>query len=96
MKKPESLLRAKVLKYLKLSRPECFWISIPGTAFMSGMPDIHGLSYGKPIYIELKIEDNKLSKLQEFIKFKIEKAEGIYLVIRSIDELVVELQRVGV
>lgn len=52
-----------------------------------GCPDICGVMNGKFYGLEVKVGKNKLSQFQKQAQEDIEKAGGIYKVIRSIEDL---------
>lgn len=53
----------------------------------SGIPDIICCYRGKFIAIEVKSQNGKLSKLQEYNQEKILRANGIVLVARSVNDV---------
>lgn len=65
---------------------------VPGTG-TNGTADISALWLGKTLKIETKIGRDKLSPAQEAYREKIEAAGGIYIVARSFEGFVSELER---
>lgn len=83
----EAALQLKVLRYLRLKEGcKVFRVAASSTR---GAPDIVCCVDGKFIAIELKSlnYNAKLSANQKFIKADIEKCGGIFLCIRSLNEL---------
>lgn len=71
----EVQFKTKVLKHLK-TLPDSFFIKI-SDKFIAGIPDIIGCYKGRFVAIELKVGNNKPTKIQFFIMDLIKKAGGI-------------------
>src|SRR3990167_6102194 len=80
----ETKLKISVLKYLK-SLPYV-WVYKANDKFTSGIPDILICFYGTFVAIELKFENNKVTKLQSYVLWRIRNAGGKVLVARSLKE----------
>lgn len=65
---------------------------MPGTG-TNGTADISALWMGKSIKVEVKIGRDKVSQAQLNYRAKIEAAGGIYLVAKSYEGFVFELER---
>lgn len=65
---------------------------VPGTG-TNGTADISALYQGKTLKIEIKIGRDRISPDQEAYRDKIEAAGGIYIVARSFEGFVFELER---
>lgn len=76
-----------ILRYLK-TIPKCFfWKEHGGMYGTAGIPDIIACINGRFYGFEVKTEDGRSTKLQESTIRKIKNAEGIALVVRSVDEV---------
>lgn len=82
----ETQLKRRVLKYLKATYPKA-WIWKTSDLFYSGIPDVIMLNKGKLYAIELKVGDNKATKLQAYTLGIIRNAGGIVGVAYSIDDV---------
>lgn len=91
-KKPESVLQSQCLKYVKELEKQgqpIIAINQHGSAYSSrGVPDILMCVRGIFIAVELKIEPNKPTKLQEHTIERIRNAKGLALVITNLDDFV--------
>jgi len=88
-------IRESVLAYLKKRFRSGWWVSFPGTAMMSGVPDVIGTAPelgGKLIGIELKTKTGRTSKLQEWNINRIRTAGGIAGVVRNPSDLTAMLK----
>lgn len=83
----EAQLQLKVLRYLRL-KDDCKVFRVAAST-TRGAPDIVCCYKGKFIAIELKsgIYNSKLSANQKFVQADIEKCGGVFLCIRSLNEL---------
>lgn len=62
------------------------WINPSG---VRGVPDICGVSPdGRAIFVEVKIGKDKLSQYQEFFRAEAEKRGAVYIVARTIDDVI--------
>ena len=80
----ESKLQATVVRYLR-TVPGLFFYKA-SDRYTCGIPDLI-ICYKRFIGIELKVGRNKLSKIQEYVKKKIEAAGGECYVCRSLDDV---------
>jgi len=87
----ETKLKISVLKYLK-SLPYV-WVYKANDKFTSGIPDILICFYGTFVAIELKFENNKVTKLQSYVLWRIRNAGGKVLVARSLKEVKQEVEK---
>ena len=78
MKKPETLFKEKIAKKLK---EKGVWFYKTNDKTARGIPDFIICANGKFIAIELKVGDNKPTKLQEYQLNSIRQAKGVALVI---------------
>lgn len=83
----EAELQLKVLRYLRL-RSDCKVFRVAASS-TRGAPDIVCCVNGKFVAIELKSRkyNAKLSVNQKLIKEEVEKCGGVFLCIRSLNEL---------
>jgi hypothetical protein len=88
----ESDLKRKVLEYLKQRAREgapVWWTKLAGNPMQTrGLPDILVVYNGEAIFVELKTEKGKLTKLQDFRRHEIEFAGGRWYLIRSLEEFI--------
>lgn len=76
-----------IMRFLK-TLPNCFaWKEHGGMYGTAGIPDIIACIDGKFYGFEVKTDIGKPTKLQEFTIRKINKAGGIAVVVRSVDEV---------
>ena len=76
-----------IMKYLK-TVPKCFaWKEHGGMYGTSGIPDIIACVNGRFYGFEVKTETGKPTALQQATIRKILDAEGIAIVVRSVDEV---------
>ena len=76
-----------IMKYLK-TVPKCFaWKEHGGMYGTAGIPDIIACVNGKFYGFEVKTETGKPTALQQATIRKILDAEGIAIVVRSVDEV---------
>ncbi|WP_167958535.1 VRR-NUC domain-containing protein [Anaerosporobacter faecicola] len=76
-----------IMKFLK-TLPNCFaWKEHGGMYGTAGIPDIIACIDGKFYGFEVKTDIGKPTKLQESTIRKINKAGGIAVVVRSVDEV---------
>lgn len=76
-----------IMRFLK-TLPNCFaWKEHGGMYGTAGIPDIIACIDGKFYGFEVKTDTGKPTKLQESTIRKINKAGGIAVVVRSVDEV---------
>ena len=91
----ESHVIRVIMKYLK-SVPRCFfWKEHGGMYGTAGIPDIIACIGGRFFAFEAKIQDGKVTKLQEATIRKIRAAGGVAVVVRSADEVRDVIERTG-
>ena len=91
----EKSIVTKILRYLK-TVPGCFcWKGHGGMYGTAGIPDIIACVNGRFIAFEVKTPSGKATKLQEATIKKILKAGGVAAVVRSVDEVMVILEKHG-
>ena len=84
----ENTLQRKIQKYLKDNLPKSVvWKNHGNQYSVIGLPDIMCEYNGKLICIEVKIEGNKATKLQEVTLKKLSEAGAITGVAYSIDDV---------
>lgn len=66
---------------------------IPGTG-RNGTSDVSGIWKGKPVAIEVKIGKDRMSQVQLEYKEDFEKAGGIFIIARTFEQTVKELEDV--
>ena len=83
----ESDIVKAIMRYLK-SLPNCFaWKDHGGMYGTAGIPDIIACIDGKFYGFEVKTNVGKPTKLQEAIIRKINRAGGIAVIVRSVDDV---------
>lgn len=87
----ESNLQTKVMRYL---HSKGLYARKIHDTYLSGFPDVICVIMGKAVFFELKSDKGKLSKIQEVEMEKIEKAGGLFFVIRSMQELKLALEKI--
>lgn len=85
----ESQLQTKVMRCL---HSKGIYARKIHDTYLSGFPDVICVIGGKAVFFELKSDKGKLSKIQEVEREKIQKACGLFFVIRSIDELKIAIE----
>ena len=81
----EKTLQAKVMKYLR--GIEGLWCYKVADRYSSGVPDILGCYNGQFFGIELKVGNNKPTKLQSHTIEQINQCNGNAVVCYSLDEV---------
>ena len=77
----------KILKYLK-TQDKCYCFKEHGGSYGSaGIPDIICCYHGRFVAFEVKTEKGRTTKLQDINIRNIHKADGVALVVRSLDEV---------
>lgn len=94
---PESQIQKVIMEYLTAKRIFHFKVNTTGIYKQStgsyipsgsvGCPDIIAIMNGKFIGIEVKAPKGKVSEAQKKFGEKIESAGGVYIVARSVDEV---------
>lgn len=97
--KPETVFRARVMKFLK-TIPNSLFFSIQSIA-IRGIPDIIGLINGRFIALELKTDEGKPTALQSLTLSAIDKAGGVAIllypaVFELTKEILLNLQKEGI
>ena len=77
----------KILKYLK-TQDKCYCFKEHGGSYGSaGIPDIICCFHGRFVAFEVKTAKGRTTKLQDINIRNIHKADGVALVVRSLDEV---------
>jgi len=77
----------KILKYLK-TLDKCYCFKEHGGSYGSaGIPDIICCYRGRFVAFEVKTEKGRTTKLQDLNILKINEADGIAVVVRSVDDV---------
>jgi len=77
----------KILKYLK-TLDKCYCFKEHGGSYGSaGIPDIICCYVGRFVAFEVKTEKGRTTKLQDLNILKINEADGIAVVVRSVDDV---------
>lgn len=85
-KQPESKVVDRIGRWLN-SLPRCWWFKVHGGPFqVVGVPDIVGCLNGYFFAIEVKVEGNTTSKIQDYVLRKIREAGGCCGVAYSLTE----------
>ena len=58
----------------------------------NGTADIHATAFGRSIKIEVKIGNDRQSEAQKLYQSKIEQSGGIYIIARSFEQTITELE----
>lgn len=80
----ESVLQSQVMRYL---RAKGIYARKLHDMYTAGLGDILVIIDGASIFIELKSDTGKLSKIQAWEASKVREAGGLYYVCRSLDEV---------
>jgi hypothetical protein len=83
----EAKLQGKVIRYLKAFPPEDVWFFKAADKHTAGVPDLVLCVRGRFVGIELKVDGNTTSDLQELTLEKIDKAGGQVYVAYSIKDV---------
>lgn len=84
---PETKLQKEIQKYLKYNYPGTFIFKVHGNKFQkSGIPDLMIIIKGITIFCETKIYPNKESAVQKSVREEIWQANGISIVVYSVEE----------
>ena len=82
----ETRLKEKVLAMLKKEFRDA-WVYKTSDRWKSGIPDVLVCREGRFFAIELKVGNNKATRLQLYVLKKIKRAGGCVAVCRSVDEV---------
>jgi hypothetical protein len=91
---PEEVLRIAVVRLLSFQRIEGLWWSAMG--MKAGVPDLLFVYEGRPIAIELKADNGRVSDEQQGMAAQMERAGCPVMVARSLDAVVAILAAHGV
>ncbi|MGV2384580.1 MAG UNVERIFIED_CONTAM: VRR-NUC domain-containing protein [Thermobifida fusca] len=91
----EADLTRKIKRALEDAFQGSFWIKIPGTRYLAGVPDLLGCVYGAFVAIEVKRPDSSygVTERQAANIERIQQAGGIAFVARSVGEATEQLLR---
>lgn len=90
----EKTIVAAILKYLR-GLPDCFcWKEHGGQYGTAGIPDIICCIGGKFVAFEVKTATGKPTELQKIMIDKINKAGGLAVIVRSVDDVKTALKEV--
>lgn len=81
---PETILKNKVTRWLKT---QDLWFYKASDKWVSGIPDLLAVKDGRAIFIELKSERGKLSKIQEYTIAQLVKNGAVVIVAKSLEEV---------
>ena len=81
---PETLIKNKVTRWLKTQN--LYFVKL-SDKWVSGIPDIMIIKEGNVIFVELKSERGKLSKIQEYTITQLVKHGAGVIVARSLEEV---------
>lgn len=86
---PESRLQRKIRKALKAEYPDSVWWKVHGGPFTpAGIPDLAGVVYGRPIFLEVKMPGEEPSLVQRKRMRDLRRAGAIVAVVTSVDEAI--------
>lgn len=77
----ESQIQTKFIKQLKKSCPDAFIVKL-SDKWVSGLPDVLMVRFGRAIFYEIKSKGGVVSKIQTETMKAIEKAGGLTQIIR--------------
>lgn len=84
---PEGRLTRRIMRALRQRGVFCFKVH-GGPTMMAGLPDVIACVSGRFIGLEVKLGNAQLSPRQRRVHAKIREAEGVAVVVRSVDEAV--------
>lgn len=87
----ETALKSQVKDYLRWTNWFCFHL-LQGLGNFRGAPDLIAIKEGRVLFIELKSKKGKQSPYQIEFQEEIENHKGEYILIRSLDELMIKLK----
>lgn len=82
----ETNFKNKVIQFIRKQYPNA-WMYKAADRFTSGIPDLFLCKEGRFYAIELKVNRNKPTKIQQYVLNKIKSAGGQAAVCRSVDEV---------
>lgn len=94
MELSETRLKEKVLAMLKREFPDA-WVYKTSDRWKSGIPDILVCKEGRFFAAELKVGNNKATRLQLYVLKQIRRAGGRVAVCRSVDQVKCLLNKGG-
>ena len=86
MELSETRLKEKVLAMIKREFPDA-WVYKTSDRWKSGIPDILVCKEGRFFAVELKVGNNKATRLQLYVLKQIKRAGGRVAVCRSVDQV---------
>ena len=93
---PHTKLRLDTMRYLLTLKPDgFFWPVAASHKSSSGVPDIIGVYHGRFVGIELKVLPDKQKPLQRWFMERILGADGIGIVVGSVEDVKIMLAREG-
>jgi len=84
---PETLIKRDVRRYLAIRGHFTFPI-LQGLGAHRGIADIIACKNGKTIFLEVKTPRGKQSPDQQEFQRQIESVGGVYIIVRSLDDLI--------
>lgn len=94
MRTPESQIKTDIKRFIE--KNGWYWCAVQGGAYSKpGDPDLIACIGGRFVGIEAKTSDGVQSPIQKVRQREIEDAGGVYLLVRSIDDLAAGLWRNG-
>lgn len=88
---PEGKIKTEIREYL--TRNKIFWSSVRnGPGAKAGDPDLILCVDGRFVGVEVKTDTGRLSPLQHLRGEEIKKSGGLFLVVRSLSELIIQLK----
>lgn len=84
---PETSLKKTIKDWLTIKR-YFFWYSLQGLGAQKGIPDIFVLKEEKLYGIEAKSPRGKLSESQQHFKNELENNGGVYIIARSLEDVI--------
>lgn len=82
-----SEITREIRNYLKIRGIFHFKV-LQGLGSYPGIPDIIGIFKGKPLFIEVKRENGKLSEKQEEFLLRVKREGAIAFVAKSLDDVI--------
>jgi len=84
---PETAIKNSIKSYLNL-KGWFFYHNLQGLGCFKGLADLTAMKNGKIIWIEIKRPDGKQSDYQKLFQQHIEDEGGIYIIARSVQDLI--------
>jgi hypothetical protein len=66
-----------------------------GSGATAGMADVNAVMGGKSVSIEVKIGKDKIRESQLKVKAQIEQAGGVYIIVRSFDDFLQQIEEIN-